>query len=286
MLQYARDAVREIDQRSAALGLPEALALLRRDLGLDDFGELLFSMPMTSFPNLSRLLPRMASVEVQKMWTGTSGIPLLKQSSTFVRALGSQFVRHTGRGMDGASVLDFGCGYGRLARLMYYFTDPSNLIGVDSWDESIKVCRESGLGENFRLSQRLPSELPVDGRTFDLIFAFSVFTHLSKRAALQALQACRKYIRSDGLLTITIRPVEYWSADATVHNLRDTTPLRTEHATTGFAFSPLYPGVDETYGNTSMTVEWITRNAPEWRVVGLDRSLDDEYQVYVFMRPA
>ena len=35
-----------------------------------------------------------------------------------------------------------------------------------------------------------------------------------------------------------------------------------------------------------MTVEWISRNAPEWRVVGLDRSLDDEYQVYVFLRPA
>ena len=58
-----------------------------------------------------------------------------------------------------------------------------------------------------------------------------------------------------------------------------------KHGRTEFAFSPLYPNVDDTYGNTSMTVEWISRNA-EWRVVGLDRSLDDEYQVYVFLRPA
>src|SRR5215469_6046166 len=105
MFQHTHDAVRKIDQQASSLTLPEVLTSLRRELGLDDFGELMFGMPMGRFPNLSRLLPRMASVEVQTMWTGTSGLPLLKQSSTFVRALACQFVRHAGRGMDGASIL-------------------------------------------------------------------------------------------------------------------------------------------------------------------------------------
>lgn len=283
MFQHTREAVQKIDQEASALTVPQIYASLRRDLGLDDFGELMFGMPMDGFPNLSKRLPRMVSVDVQNTWTGNSGRALLRQTSSFVRALACQFVRHTGRPLDGASVLDFGCGYGRIARLLYYFTDPANLMGVDPWDQSIAVCRESGLGENFRLSEWLPSGLPVDSRAFDLIFAFSVFTHLSQRATLQTLQACRKYIRDDGLLTITTRPVEYWSLDSGVHSLSDTTAVRAEHARTGFAFSSLG---QQDYGNTSMTTEWLARNVPEWRIVGLDRSLDDEYQLYVFLKPA
>ena len=288
VFQYALDIVREIDRQAGKSSVAELLASLRSGLGLDDFGELMFGMPMDDFPNLSKRLPRMASVAVQTNWTGTSGLRLLKQTSSFVRALACQFVRLTGRPIDGASILDFGCGYGRIARLMYYFSDPSNLIGVDPWDESIRICRECGLGENFRLSERLPVELPVDGRKFDLIYALSVFTHLSAKAAFQALQACRRYIKSDGILAITIRPVEYWSLDSTVHALKDTAKVRAEHAARGFAFSPMGFPVDgeDTYGNTSMTTEWIAQSVPDWRVVGVDRSLDDEYQLYVFLRPA
>ncbi len=286
MFQYARDVVTEIDRASGQRSLQDVLPFLRSGLGLEDFGELLFSMPDRAFPTLSRLLPRMASVDVQTSWTGTSGLQSVKQAGNFVRALAYQHIRFTGRPMDGASILDFGCGYGRIARLMYYFTDPPNLVGVDPWDESIRVCRECGLGENFRISERLPTALPVDGKSFDLIYAFSVFTHLSRKALLQALEACRKSIRPDGLLAITIRPVEYWSLDSTVHGLKDTRKLKAEHAANGFAFSPMGFPVDgeDTYGNTSMTTGWLDRNVPGWRVVGVDRSLDDEYQLYVFLR--
>jgi SAM-dependent methyltransferase len=288
MFKYVHDVLAEIERNTKSRSLPEVLPDLRRGLGLDDFGDLLFAMPMAELPSLSRLLPRMASVDVQRSWTGNSGEALLKLTSSFVRALACQFTRLTRRSLDGASMLDFGCGYGRIARLMYYFTDPADLVGVDPWDESIRICKASGLGENFRLSSRLPTDLPVDGRTFDLIYAFSVFTHLSARAARQALTACRRYIKDDGLLVITIRPVEYWSLNESVHGLRDTTRQRVQHAESGFAFSPAGFPVEgeETYGNTSTTTAWITRNIPEWSVAGVDRSLDDAYQLYVFLRPA
>jgi SAM-dependent methyltransferase len=290
MFGYAREVVARIERTAGSRPppLPEILEELRQGLGLDDFGELLFGMPDPGLPGLSRILPRMASTQVQTSWTGTSGLALLKQTVSFVRALTCQFVRFTGRSVNGISVLDFGCGYGRIARLMYYFTDPDSLVGVDPWDESIRICHSCGLGENFRLSDRLPTELPVDGRSFDLLYAFSVFTHLSRRVALQALTALRKCIRDDGLLVITIRPAEYWSLDSRIHELKDTSKVRAEHAETGFAFSPLGFLVDgeATFGNTSMTTEWIDRNVPGWRVLGVDRSFDDEYQLYVFLRPS
>ena len=62
------------------------LARLRRELGLDDFGELMISMPLERFPQISRLLPRMATADVQDQWTGMHGMPLLRQSANFVRA--------------------------------------------------------------------------------------------------------------------------------------------------------------------------------------------------------
>jgi SAM-dependent methyltransferase len=288
MLEYARNLVHQIDVTVNGSSREAALRQLRRCLGLGDFGELMFSMPNPEFPSLSRVLPRMASPDIQAQWTGASGTYLLQQTLSFVRSAACNFNRLTGRNLDGARILDYGCGYGRIARLMYYFTDPERLVGVDPWDRSIEICRDCGLGENFRQSDYLPHDLPVGRKPFDLIYAFSVFTHLSPRATRLAFDACRRYIHRKGVLLITIRPVEYWLLDASVHNLSDTTALQAAHRRDGYAFSP-HPRAavdgDVTYGDTSMTTEWITANFRRWRVVGVDRSPDDSYQVYVFLRP-
>ena len=281
MLEYARDIIKQAE------GSPQPLHQLRDQIGLDDFGELMISLPAAEFPNISRGLPRMASAQVQREWTGDHGLPLLKLSLSFVRSVSYQFARLTGRPLDGAPILDYGCGYGRIARLMYYFTD--EVFGVDPWERSIDECRECGMGPNFLLSDYLPTSLPLARKDFALIFAFSVFTHLSERATRTALDVCRRYISDDGVLVITIRPVEYWDLDASVHGLHDTAKLKAAHRDTGFAFSHFnLPPVDGdiTYGNTSMTIDWLRGNFPQWQVAFIDRSMDDAWQVYVFLRPA
>lgn len=287
MLRYALDVINDAER--SADSLATALPPLRRGLGLGDFGELMISMPTGQFPNLSRALPRMASAEVQNQWTGSNGLTLLHQSVDFVRSASFNYTAATGKTLNGASVLDYGCGYGRLARLMYYFTDPDRTFGVDPWDQSIAECEKAGLGSNFRLSDWLPKTLPVSG-PFDFVYAFSVFTHTSPRATLAALKACRRYVAPDGLMLITIRPVEYWRLDKTVHGLDDGSSMIKVHERNGFAFSPfrhLAPvDGDLTYGNTSMTIGWIETNVPMWRVVAVDRSHHDAYQLYVALRPA
>jgi SAM-dependent methyltransferase len=288
MLEYARSLLRRVDACLGAPSLEEALPLLRRGIGLDDFGELMFEMPNPEFPHLSRALPRMASAEIQTQWTGSSGLTLLKQTCNFVRSAAYNFNRLTGNSLDNAAILDYGCGYGRIARLMYYFTDPGRLLGVDPWEQSIAICRDCGLGKDFRQSDYLPVDLPVAEGVFDLIYAFSVFTHLSPRATRHALDVCRRYTANDGVLLITIRPIEYWSLDASVHGLVDTTALQEAHRREGFAFSPhIRASVDGdvTYGDTSMTTEWIAASFPHWRIAGIDRSVDDPYQLYVFLQP-
>lgn len=267
------------DRRSAFSALKE--------LGLDDFGEVLSVMPNPKFPKLSKLLPAMPTDQVQIDWTGNSGLALLKQTTGFVRTLSYAFSKITGRTLNNLKVLDYGCGYGRIARLMYYFTDEARCYGVDPWDKSIGICRDTGLNENFVVSDYLPKSLPISVYDFDLIYAFSVFTHLSERAALTALSTLRNYISPVGVLVITIRPVEYWHHD--IHaSVEEKKHLMDLHRDKGFAFKPhkllTFEG-EITYGDTSITLNWIAKNVYDWEVVLVDRLLQDPFQRYIFLRP-
>ena len=285
MLECVSEVVTAAEQDPEVQTRAEAFRRLRK-LGLDDFGAVLWSMPDPRFPKLSGLLPAMASEEVQRNWTGNTGLTLLRLSAGFVRSLSYNVARLCGRPLDDQRILDFGCGYGRIARLMYYFVGEERLFGVDPWDRSIELCREAGLGTNFLVSDYLPRSLPIDDVRFDLVYAFSVFTHLSQRATVAALSTVREYVAPGGLLCITIRPIEYW------HHDPHTTPVQRQqlmerHRTQGFAFSPhnLAPvDGDVTYGDASMTLDWLEIRFPCWELVATDRSMDDDYQRYVFLR--
>jgi SAM-dependent methyltransferase len=288
MFEYTHRVIMEAERLAQDKDLEATLQILR-SLPLADFGELLFSMPLENFPNLSEILPRMASVEVQNSWTGSNGMPLLTQTLSFVRSLDYAYARIAGECLRGKRILDFGCGYGRIVRLMYYYTSPSNIYGVDPWDLSINLCNEARLRGTFSQSDYLPASLPLSDTTFDLIYAFSVFTHLSPRAMNACLGTLRRYMAPNGLLAVTIRPVEYWRAVHGSEVVPDSQPLIVAHRQKGFAFNPHpRPQVDGdvTYGDASMTLEYLQDNCPGWRVVNYDRSLDDIYQMIVFMQPA
>ncbi|WP_423414776.1 class I SAM-dependent methyltransferase [Hyphomicrobium sp. B1] len=288
MLSHVTEMIGEVERDPSISDFSSAVSALRA-IGLDDFGRFFIELPNPAFPKLSSILPRMASNDVQRNWTGQCGVPLLKQSLAVTRSMSSVFAEITGSSLSGKRVLDFGCGYGRLARLMFYFTD--HVEGVDPWSKSIEICQDCGL-DGFKQSDYLPSDLPFPGgETFDLIYAFSVFTHLSKRATLTALKTLRNYVSNNGVLMITIRPVEYWDAAERDKSLRNTSvnDCIKKHDIEGFCFVPHdRPPVDGdvTYGDTSMTLEWLRRNNNNWEVAKIDRSIEDTYQIYVYLTPA
>jgi len=258
-----------------------------RVLGLSDFGELMISLPNKNYPKISKLLPQMASDEVQKNWTGSCGYTLLNQSLDFVRSLVYNYAKYTGKSLEDSKILDFGCGYGRIARLLYYFVNEENYFGVDPWDKSIQICNESGLTKNFLVSDYLPSELPVEENKFNLIFAFSVFTHLSERAMSTSLNTLSNYLNPNGIIAITIRPVEYWDIDVHAKEKKLVNEQKKLHQQNGFSFLPHNRDAvdgDITYGDTSMTLAWLKGKFPKFSVVGIDRSLNDAYQIYVFLK--
>jgi SAM-dependent methyltransferase len=287
MIEYVREVVNEAEIIAKQQQLLPVLKVLRR-LPMEDFSDLLLNMPDAEFPFLSRILPAMASEDVQRSWTGDSAYGLLRQTLAFTRILEYWHLRLTGRPIDGRSILDFGCGYGRLARIMYYFTDPQNYYAVDPWDRSIELCRQANLPGHIAISQYLPESLPFDGVKFDLIYAFSVFTHLSERAAKLAFRTLRRYIAKKGLLVVTIRPVDYWRLDHVAATVPNTLQLIAAHRNCGFAFNPHVRDRidgDITYGDASMSLDFVRDNFKQWQILQVDRSLDDPYQLIVFVKP-
>ena len=266
--------------------LPEACAAIP----LEVFGAVQIDRPESgcgtaAFPSDD------ARDDVQVLWTGGSGHGLLAQSVAFGRTFAGYFPNRTTRPRADASVLDFGCGWGRLLRLACKFVRPSRLWGVDPWDRSIELCKEHGVLGNLRLSPWIPRELDVP-QDLDMAYAFSVFTHLPAEVAAIALRTLTRHLVSGGRLLLTVRPIEYWSwHDFAGSAARGYSRERAEaeHRGAGYTFVPHdRPPIEGivAYGDSSMTVEYAQRLAAPLRLVAVECSAIDILQlVLVFEKP-
>ena len=266
--------------------IPEACAAIP----LETFGAIQIDRPESAVPLLD-FLPTMPSDDVQVLWTGSSGHVLLAQSVAFVRTLTSNFPGRTARRPADAHLLDFGCGWGRLLRLACKFVRPSRLWGVDPWDRSIAMCEEHHVPGNLRLSNWIPRELDVPD-DLDVVYAFSVFTHLPEEIAVIALKTLSRHMVSGGRLLVTIRPIEYWGwHDFAVSAEAGYTRERAEaaHTRRGYTFVPHDRAPIEgivAYGDSSMTVAYAERLAAPLRLVGVELAAVDSLQlVLVFEKP-
>lgn len=285
MQRHIADVVQQIETSSIAAGNRQASIETLRQLGLNDFLNALWEMPKPEFPKASASLPPMASKETQARWTGSSGEILMRATLSFVRAAAANYAEITGQTLRDKKILDFGCGYGRMLRAFAYYSN--NVVGVDPWSESIKVCTEAKL-PNVHLSDYLPKSLPVD-TDFDFAFAFSVFTHLSKRATTTSLAAIRKHMKTGGVLCVTIRPIEYWRSQKMYAERGESwlQSVEKRHVAEGFVFAPHQREAvdgDITYGDTSMTVDYLKSIATGWGIAAMDRSSDDLMQRYMYLR--
>jgi SAM-dependent methyltransferase len=107
------------------------------------------------------------------------------------------------------SILDYGCGAGRIIRqLPEIFDNDVRIWGIDRYGPAIRWCRRNLDFATFLQSEQ-SSEL--EDKSVDLIFASSVFTHLSPETEDRALRELLRLIRPAGSLLLTFRGKNYES---------------------------------------------------------------------------
>jgi SAM-dependent methyltransferase len=276
------EKLQQIDQKIVST-LPSEIPSLLNEIPIDRFGELLLDVP-SQYPNMKAFFPSMPPDDVQDSWTGNHGLALLGQSLAFTKTLVAGYQDLTGRDLKSSRVLDYGCGWGRLIRLLYKYVPYERIYGVDPWDKSIDLCTQYGIKANLAICDYVPDKLPFE-QQFDLIFAFSVFTHLSEKTAKTVLSTLRKYIDDHGILVITVRPQEYWSH---YQRGRVKNEMYQIHEKDGFAFIPHRRAPingDITYGDASISLGYLEQNFPQWDVARVITNRVDPLQTVVFLRP-
>jgi len=107
-------------------------------------------------------------------------------------------------------VLDFGCGVGRIMRHWSSVEGPA-WHGTDYNAELIDWCKNHLKFSDFRVNT-LSGILPYQDDTFDFIYSFSVFTHLSETLQAHWINELSRVTKPGGYIYFTTHGPNYLSA--------------------------------------------------------------------------
>jgi SAM-dependent methyltransferase len=107
---------------------------------------------------------------------------------------------------DRRSILDFGCGCGRVIR--QWAALPARIHGCDVNARLVAWCQRRLPFASFQVSGMAPP-LPYADEAFDLVYALSVFTHLPAEAQQPWAQELRRILRPGGYLLLTTHGRRY-----------------------------------------------------------------------------
>ena len=105
-----------------------------------------------------------------------------------------------------SSVLDFGCGCGRVIRHLQHL--PGDIHGCDQDAAAVRWCRRNLRRASFSVNTVEPP-LPYRNEQFQLIYALSVFTHLPARLQQGWMHELWRVLAPGGYLLLSIHGAAY-----------------------------------------------------------------------------
>ena len=149
-------------------------------------------------------LPGFPTDQVQINSTGQAGVATLIDAFIFYQDCIENF---QGLGLPVRShhhLLDFGVGWGRIARFFLRELPLENIHGIDVSEKFIQICRQTFGTDNFKLTGPYPpSNLPEE--KFDFIVGVSVFSHLSEEACARWMDEFHRILVPGGIVAMTTR---------------------------------------------------------------------------------
>jgi SAM-dependent methyltransferase len=232
-----------------------------------------------SFPSLRGYLPAMPPEDIQVRFTGASGPATLGEAFRFYR-----MVTEAAAGTRPRMAMDFGCGWGRITRFFIRDFDKESLIGVDPLPLAVDICRDTNPWATFtNIGLAPPVDLPDS--SLDLVFAFSVFSHLTEKTHLSWLSEFARLLRPGGVLVVTTRKRSFITDCARIRAEEERSPVNTgafvaftdtaaalaRYDAGEYCNDPVGGGdglPEETYGETCIPLAYARRRwTPEFSVV-------------------
>jgi len=146
--------------------------------------------------------PRFPSEKTQSGFVGSSGAEAMREAFVFYQDV-RRYAGQLGLPVSRESrVLDFGCGWGRHYRIFLRELMPARYVGIDIDPECVAICRQTIPTGNFEQSAVEPPLRFADG-SFDIVYAYSVFSHLSETVHLRGVEEFARILRPGGMLVVT-----------------------------------------------------------------------------------
>ncbi|MDX2479466.1 MAG: class I SAM-dependent methyltransferase [Desulfuromusa sp.] len=143
-------------------------------------------------------IPLLPPSEIQLRFTGREGLRNLRQGFNFWKLMYLNINISTT-----TQVLDFGSGWGRIGRFWLIDLAPDNVYYADCLSEAVNIFKSLGYSSPIEHCSTLP---PLKNRgPFDVIHAYSVFSHLNEPYFNAWLKEFSKVLKPGGKLFITSR---------------------------------------------------------------------------------
>lgn len=150
------------------------------------------------------VIPGLAPASIQRLWTGNTGDAVMREAFAFYLLIRDAAARYSKPIDSQTKVWDFGVGWGRIIRFFMREINEENLVGTDCYPEALDICRATM--PRFKIEENgIFPPTKFEAGCFDIVYLFSVFSHLSEEAHLKWVKEFARCLKPGGLLVATTR---------------------------------------------------------------------------------
>lgn len=190
-----------------------------------------------------------------------------------------------GRSMkDCSSILEFGCGFGRLLQYVAGVAPQAQIVGCDIFDKAVKACQQKFPKGRFVQNDDKPP-VALEDAQFDFIYSYSVFTHLAEENHAAWLKELARLLKPGGMMIHTTKSpaflsrAEMFSPEVIAKYKLPQSPSAFVATNQPYYYIPYGPDTPE-YGLTIISREYIEKNWATYSGIALVEYWEQAFEAH------